>query len=140
MAGGLLSDATWAVHSVLLASSGAPKTGILGDSNVNIFPIRQADASTANVGHVNFFSPLEGNILYFLVETFSNTDSIGFEVSLRRNGTSDAAKISFAPNEVARKALILNIPYLDQEFMQWRIFKPQNFSIVFYQIFLAGKL
>ncbi len=140
MGGGLLADATWAVHTTLLVVSGAPKTGITGDSNVNIFPIRQAQASTANVGHTNFFSPLEGNLLYFAVETFSNTDTIGFEVSVRRNGVSDTAKISFGPSEVARKALILNIPYLDNEFMQWRILKPQNFSIVFYNLFLAGKL
>jgi len=138
MGGGLLADGTWAVHSTLLAASGAPITGIQGDSNINIFPTRLL--GLGGFGMVNLFDPLEGNVLYFLCETFSNNDSIGFEVELRRNGASTVAKISFAPNEVARKALILNVPFLPQEFMQWRIIKPQTGSLIFYNLFLAGKL
>jgi len=138
MGGGLLADATWAVHSSLQSVSGAPITGIQGDSNVNIFPTRLQ--GQGGFGAVNVFDPLEGNILYFMVETFSNTDNTGFEVEVRRNGVSTVAKISFGPSEVARKALILNIPYLPPEFMTWRVTKPQNVSIVFYQLFLAGKL
>jgi len=138
MGGGLQSDATWAVHSINVVISGAPISGVSGDANVNIFPTRFS--GTGGFGAVNFFDPLEGNILYMMVETFSNSDATGFEIQLRRNGASTVAKITFAPNEVARKALILNIPYLPQEFMNWRYIKPQNFSIVSFNLFLAGKL
>jgi len=139
MGTGLLKQATWAVHSTIIAVSGAPITGVSGDTWLGIFPQRVSTGSLPN-GSVNVFDPLEGNVLYMLVDVISNTDSIGFSVELRRNNLTSPAKITFDPLEVGRKALILNIPYTPQEFMQYRIIKPQNFSIVFFNVFFGGKL
>jgi len=136
MGTGLLSQGTWAIHGTLDTISGSPIPPN-GDSWIGMFPQRGLSPAP---GSVNFFSPLEGKVLYMMIEVFSNSDNIGFEVELRRNAVSAAAKISFAPLETGRKALLLNIPFLDQEFMQWRIIKPQNFSIVTFQPFFAGKL
>lgn len=139
MGTGLLSPATWATHTILQVSSGAPKGGASADSWIGLFPQRGVNAPGIP-GSVNFFDPLEGRILYFMVEVFSNTDVLGFEVELRRNAVSTTANISFGPSETGRKALLLNIPYLQGEFLQYRIIKPQNFSIIFFQCFFAGKL
>ncbi len=139
MGTGLLSQGTWAIHTILQASSGAPKGGASADSSIMMFPQRGVN-SPGIPGSVNFFDPLEGRILYFMVEVFSNTDVIGFDVELRRNAVSTSAKIEFGPSEIGRKALLLNIPYLPGEFIQYRIIKPQNFSIIFFQCFFAGKL
>ena len=136
MGTGLLSQATWAIHTILDNSSGAPK---VLDSAVMMFPQRGAGPA-GQPGSTNFFDPLEGRILYFMVEVFSNSDNIGFDVELRRNAVSTSAKIEFGPQETGRKALLLNIPYLPGEFLQYRIIKPSNFSILFFQCFFAGKL
>ncbi len=139
MGTGLLSQGTWAIHGSQDVTSGAPKGGPSADSWIGMFPTRGLGVAPAN-GGVNLFDPLEGNVLYMLVQTFTNSDNIGFEVQLRRNAVSTSASIKFDPNEVARKALLLNIPYGVNEFMQYRIIKPQNFSIVRWSIFFAGKL
>jgi len=138
MGGGLLSDGTWAIHSVATSVSGAPITGVDGDTWVGMFP--QRISLTNPMGSVNVFDPLEGRVLYMLVDVLTNNDSIGFSIELRRNALTSPAKILFDPDEVGRKALLLNIPYLTQEFMQYRIIKPQNFSIVNFTVFFAGKL
>ena len=95
MGTGLLSQATWAIHTILDNSSGAPK---VQDSAVMMFPQRAAGPA-GQPGSTNFFDPLEGRILYFMVEVFSNTDNIGFDVELRRNAVSSSAKIEFGPQE-----------------------------------------
>ena len=135
---GLTSRATWAVHSTNTVLSGAPKVGVTGDSDIAIFPHRVSPLG--GFGYVNFYDPLEGNVLYMMCDVRSNSDNVGFEIQLRRNGSSTVATIAYAPLETGRKALILNQPYLFQDFMQVRFVKPQNFSIVSFFYFFAGKL
>ncbi len=139
MGTGLLKQATWAIHGNQDVISGGPIPPN-GDSAILMFPQRGIGPGGAVPGSVNLFDPLEGKVLYMMVDVTSNSDNIGFEVQLRRNAVSTAATIKFDPLETGRKALLLNIPFLVNEFMQWRIVKPQNFSIVSFTVFWAGTL
>jgi len=134
----LLSPGTWAVHCTdsTLGASGATST-----TDFQLMSILD-NGTGAGVGLAqNHIGPnLELVLLYFAATTTLNTDSTGFSLSLRRNGTTDIVDIDFDPSEVGRRARLLHIPILVTDFLQLRVHHRGNFQNTTYSLMVVGKL
>ncbi|HEC66001.1 MAG TPA: hypothetical protein ENI23_11970 [bacterium] len=134
----LLDNGTWLtpVTNSSLGASGAASTTdfhLLSALDIGI-------GGGTGLAQSVFGPTLEGKILWMAVTTISNTDSTGFGVSIRRNGTTDVVTINFDPDEVGRRARILSIPFLVTDHLQIRIHHRQGFSVTNYSLMVAGKI
>jgi len=134
----LLAPGTWAVHVTdsTLGASGAAST-----SDFQLMALLDSGTGAGVDLAQNHIGPtLELVLLYFAATTTLNTDSTGFSLSLRRNGTTDVSSIDFDPDEVGRRSRILHIPILVTDFLQLRVHHRQGFSSTNYSLMVCGKL
>ncbi len=134
----LLSPGTWATH---ITDSSLAASGSASTTDFQIMALHDNGVGGGVGLAQNHTGPnLELVLLYFAATTISNTDSTGFSLSLRRNGTTDVSSIDFDPDEVGRRSRILHIPILTSDFLQLRVHHRQSFSVTNYSLMVAGKL